>query len=944
MSNTNATLYKYEILHLNIRGARANKANLLQYLSDCGKPEVITLNETKLGTNIQFELPGYNCASRRENSLHGGSHGSMIMVRSDISDIVEIEETKDLFPRHELLGICIKGNNIRPEVKIFTFYIPPRTHPEPRILQFLGHQTGNCILIGDLNCKNLVWGSRKTDAYGEELHDQIQHNNLFILNDGSKTRCDPVSGKEEALDIAIANFGALSMFRNFWIGDDVGSDHYPVHVLFQFNTKPHETNIQEQRMECTNWKVFQQHMSATPALDACNNPQDIDAAVELITNQITAAFDVACPARKKRNRKKYRFTTEIETKVKEKRQLRRDKNKAYANNDLAEVRRIMTRMNFLGNEIKKMQKLESKKELERHCEKLNQEKDPKKFFQIFRKIANPIMDTEPTPTNTRKIQDEWGNSASTSQEKATLFANRLRKVHQEPEYHGFDEGWKTSVERYLADNQKVFKINPMSQYIESEDGDESMLLKPVSIAEMKENLAKCKNKSAPGQDNIKYAVIKRLPDTFLSQIAHVFSSCLKLGYFPLAWKSAKTILIPKPGKDAREAKNFRPISLLSCLGKLLERIIARRLSCHMEENGLFTESQSGFRAKHMTAEQLLRLSEECHLAFKQKKIVAAIFLDAEAAFDKCWHSGIKHKLKKNLNLPDRMVRLLSSFLTDRSLTVFHEGHWSNKVNLGAGTPQGSPLSPLIYLIYVNDFPKEIQNHCKTSQFADDTSLYAVAYTQQYATLKLQKGLDLLEGWCRRWRVKLNAEKSKFVFFSRLQLEKQTNYRIALFDDTIKPSEDARFLGVQFDHRLTFNTHINESCARANKRLNVLRAIAKAGVSPQVSMRLYKMYVLTLLEYGSAAFLATTKTNKEKLQKVQNEALRICLNLPRYIRIDLLHEYGGIDRVEKEIKKLNKHLLNSMSSSNKNIADLISDQHLNADLQPLSPLDILKCQT
>ena len=260
-------------------------------------------------------------------------------------------------------------------------------------------------------------------------------------------------------------------------------------------------------------------MSAMPTLDVLNNPHDIDKAVESITNQITQAFDVACPARNKRKRAKYRFTTEIEVKVKEKRQLRRDKNKAHANNDLAEVRRIMTRINFLGNEIKKIQKLESKKELEKHCERLNQENDPRKFFQTFRKIANPIINTEPTPTNTRKIRDEWGNSASTSQEKATLFANRLSKIHQEPEFQGFNEGWKTSVERYLAGNQQVYKINPLSRYLDLEDGDESKLLEPVTITEMKENLAKCKNKSTPGLDNIKYAVIKRIPDSYLSQIA-----------------------------------------------------------------------------------------------------------------------------------------------------------------------------------------------------------------------------------------------------------------------------------------------------------------------------------------------------------------------------------------------------------------------------------------
>ena len=182
--------------------------------------------------------------------------------------------------------------------------------------------------------------------------------------------------------------------------------------------------------------------------------------------------------------------------------------------------------------------------------------------------------------------------------------------------------------------------------------------------ELRENLARCKNKSAPGLDGLRYSVIKRIPDAYLGEIAKVLCSCLKLGYFPSAWKTAKTILIPKPGKDTREAKNFRPISLLSCLGKLLERILARRISRYMEEKNLFSNSQSGFLSNHMTAEQLLRLSEQFHTAFKKKQVVASLFLDAEAAFDKCWHGGIMYKLKENLGLPNRLVRIISSFLTD----------------------------------------------------------------------------------------------------------------------------------------------------------------------------------------------------------------------------------------------------------------------------------------
>ena len=942
MSSNNGDLYKFEILHINIRGARSNKANLLEYLADCNYPEIITINETKLGSSTRFDIPGYVCAARRERSHLGGSHGSMILVRSDVKDIVEIEEVVENFPSHEMIGIKIKRNFERPELSVFTLYIPPKTTPQPQLLKFIGDHTGNCILTGDLNCKNRIWGSSKTDGNGAILHDQIQNNGLFILNDGSKTRCDPVSGNEEALDLVIANYDALALFQNFWVGDDIGSDHFPIHTLIQFAPKPSNTTApQEQRMERTNWKMFQEKMLTWPTLGTCNTPQEIDNAVQLISNHIKEAFDVACPMRNKKKTAKCRFTPEIGEKVKEKRSLRRQKNKAIAEENQLEVRRISSRINFLGNQIKKLQKQEAKQELQRHCEKLNSEKDPKKFFQTFKKIADPIINNEPSPTNTRKICDEWGNTASSSQEKADLFANRLKKVHQVPDYHGFNDGWKASVERYLSDNKQVFKINPASQYLEAEEGDESTLIEAVSLEELKENLARCKNKSSPGLDAIRYPVIKRIPDKYMQQVANVLSSCLKLGYFPHAWKNAKTILIPKPGKDSREAKNFRPISLLSCLGKLLERIIARRLSRHMERENLFSMSQSGFRSRHMTAEQILRMSEQCHLAFKKRQVVASLFLDAEAAFDKCWHSGIMYKLKMNLGLPNRLIRILSSFLTDRSLTIFYEGHWSEKVTLNAGTPQGSPLSPLIYLIYVNDFPKEIENYCNVSQFADDSALSTTAYTERFATQKLQKGLDLLEGWCRRWRVKLNTSKSKFVIFSRLQGEGEENIQIALFDDIIRPSNSARFLGVEFDNRLSFNKHINEIATRANQRMNVLRALGRARVSATVVMRLYKMYILSLIEYGSSAFLATSKTNLQKLQKVQNEAIRICLNLPRYIRIDLLHEYAGIERVEDRITTTNKGLLATMAAKNEHILLLIQQQHLHADLSPKSPLDMLR---
>ena len=607
---------------------------------------------------------------------------------------------------------------------------------------------------------------------------------------------------------------------------------------------------------------------------------------------------------------------------------------------MVKVREIMTKINRLGNEIKRIQKFEKIRDIERHCERLNKENDPKKFFQTFNKLSDPILNTEPKPLRTQTVHDEWGNSAKTAQEKAELFAKRLGKIHQEPNFHGFNDGWKASVESYLSENETVYKTNPLQQYLETENGDDSPLVQRVTVEELRQNLSRCKNRSAVGQDGLSYRLLKKVPDAYLERICSLFSQCLHIGFFPSKWKKAKTILIPKPGKDIKQAKNYRPISLLSCLGKLLERIIAFRLSTHLELKNQFAKSQSGFRAGHMTSEQLFRLAEECHMSFKKQQVVAALFLDAEAAFDKCWYSGIRYKLKKNHDLPNRLIRTISSFLTDRSLQVCYEGCWSEEIHLRAGTPQGSPLSPLIYLIYVNDFPSEIQQFCNISQFADDSALWSHAYTTSYAISKLQKGLNCLEGWCRRWRVKLNGDKSKLVFFNRINEQSDENYKIHLFNDVISPEKQARFLGVEFDSRLQFSQHISDVCGRANKRLNVLRALSRYGTKPNIMIRLYKTYIRPLLEYGSIAFIAAPDEQINRLQIIQNAALRLCLRLPSYIRINLLHEYSSIETVKTRLKELNTKLLHTMARNNPDVKNIKSIYLSHLKDYHRSPLDVI----
>jgi late competence protein required for DNA uptake (superfamily II DNA/RNA helicase) len=245
------------------------------------------------------------------------------------------------------------------------------------------------------------------------------------------------------------------------------------------------------------------------------------------------------------------------------------------------------------------------------------------------------------------------------------------------------------------------------------------------------------------------------------------------------------------------------------------------------------------------------------------------------------------------------------------------------------------------LIYVNDFPTEINEFCSISQYADDTATWTAAYTHCFAVSKLQKALNFVEGWCRRWRVKINGEKSKLLLISRLREKPTENYSVLLFDDVITPVTQARFLGVEFDQKLNFEIHILEICGRANRRLNVLRALARAGTKANVLMKLYEIYIRPLMEYGSISFMAAPKHHLKKLQQIQNEALRICLRLPRYISIDLLHEYGCCKRLNDRFQKLNKKLLTTMSENNENVMEIVTQHQVSNILSShRSSLDML----
>ena len=374
---------------------------------------------------------------------------------------------------------------------------------------------------------------------------------------------------------------------------------------------------------------------------------------------------------------------------------------------------------------------------------------------------------------------------------------------------------------------------------------------------------------ASGPDCIPVVVLKNCKLELSYILPELFNKCLKESCFPDCWKVSSVVPIFKDVGERSTTKNYRPVSLLPVVNKVLEKLVNNRIVDHLEKCGLFSDFQYGFRSSQSTV-----VSDRIARAFNRSGATRAVALDISKAFDRVWHAGILHK-PKSYGISGQIFGLISSFLSNRRLRVVLDGKSSQEYPVNAGVPQGSILGATLFLLYINDFPDDVI--CDIAIYADDTTLYSQCdwasdlWLQLELASELESDLRDTVDWGKKWLVDFNAGKTQLVSFDRSNNNGTIDVKMG--GSILEEKSSFKMLGLTFSSKLDWGSYIISIAKTASKKIGALIRSMKF-LSPEVALYLCTSTICPCMEYCCHVWACAPSCYLDLLDKLQKRICRI----------------------------------------------------------------------
>lgn len=862
--------------------------------------DIMLISETHFTKKSYFKIPKYVIYDTQhpDGTAHGGT---AVIIKNTIKHHI-VEEYK----QNHLQATSISVEEWNGPIIIASIYCPPKYAIKKEMFQQFYDTLGpRFIAGGDYNAKHTHWGSRLITPKGRELLKTMDANNLDYISTGEPTYwpTDPAR-LPDVIDFCITKGIPKSRFKVESCLDLLSSDHTPIIVTLSTQIITIEKPLSLTN-KSTNWQKFCEFLDETLILDIpLKTNLDIDKATEHLTQSIQQAAWYSTPEPKTIEPISYNCPALVKQKIDEKRKLRKVWQRTRAPQDKSTLNKTI-------KELKHLLETNSNMAIQNYLQNLSATKSSDYSLWKATRRLNKSQEVNPP---IRKKDGSWARS---NIEKANLFAEHLADVFKPFESE--------------VPSEEEAKVH---EYLDSPDQLE-IPIKPFKITEVRKMINKNLNsKKSPGYDLITGEIIKKLPNASIRYITQLFNAILRLEYFPMQWKVAQIILIPKPGKSPNNLTSYRPISLLPTLSKLLEKMILKRLLPIIEERCLIPNHQFGFRQQHSTIEQVHRVANTIYKALETENYCAAAFLDVSQAFDKVWIAGLLYKLKKFL--PHNLYRLIKSYLLERHYLVKHRDEHTSLFPINSGVPQGSVLGPILYILHTADLPT--MKNTVTATFADDTTLLAIHQNPTIASEMLQRHLDEIQKWLKKWRIKVNETKSAQVTFA---MGKKTCPPVYLNKKQLPQEDDAKYLGIHLDKRLTWGKHILTKRKQLGRKLTKYSWLMgkKSRLSHENKLLIYKSILKPVWTYGIQLWGSASKSNIEILQRFQSKVLRMIVDAPWYVPNELIQRDLQIKSVQEEITNYSKNYFDRLSAHPNTLAvELTKDSKVHR-LKKFRPSDL-----